>query len=232
MSQPADPDASAGESAPAVEPFASILEYAARLGPRHIWMLQQLARLRERPEPWIVAGPTRIEDWHVGAIVVGPPGIFLIWPVATRVEPGLWETLMQCHAHVQRGLGEQSHAVESVVFSPTHDRGRMQRWMDSEFDMLTAYGHNLDHLLAEWHPVSGVYLGERWISELATASEPREALYGPDTGAQQKYPRWSPPLARIAPDPPMTKDLADLLQGFATADPVSSYPTEKPQRSN
>jgi hypothetical protein len=227
MSQPADPDASAGESAPAVEPFASILEYAARLGPRHIWMLQQLARLRERPEPWIVSGPTRIEDWHVGAIAVGPPGIFLIWVKTTRTEPALWSTLRQCRAHVQRCLGEHGHpSVEIVLFSPTHQRGHMQRWMDIEDDMLTAYGSDLDRLLVEWEPVSGVYLSDRWIARVASASRPRETLYGPDRGAQQTYPRYSPPRAQSAPDPPTTDDLADLLQGFAAVDPVTMDPGE------
>ena len=78
MSQQADPKFLTVESAPAVEPFASIMEYAERVGSRHLWMLQQLEKLRERRERWIVAGPARIECWHVGAIAVGPPGFFLI----------------------------------------------------------------------------------------------------------------------------------------------------------
>ena len=80
MSQQSDQEFVTLEGAPAVEPFASIMEYAERLGSRHLWMLQQLGRLRERSERWIVAGPARIEQWHVGAIVAGPPGFFLIWP--------------------------------------------------------------------------------------------------------------------------------------------------------
>ncbi len=191
MSQPAQKRFVEAQDSPAIEPFASIMEYATRLGPRHLWMLQQLSRLRERPERWIVAGPARVESWHVGAIVVGPPGVFLIWPKATRVEPGLWANLRECREHVQRCLGEQSRAaVEVVVFSPSHVRGHMQRWMDTEDDVLTADGRDLDRLLAEWEPISGVHLSEQWLSWLETASAPREWLYGPDSGAHQQYPHW------------------------------------------
>jgi hypothetical protein len=161
MVQRADAKVIAPEDAPPVEPFASILEYADRLGSRHRWMLEQLDRLRERPERWIVAGPARVEEWHVGAIVVGPPGFFLLWPKTTRVDPGLWATLRDCREHVQRCLGEQSPAtVEVVVFSPSDERGHMQRWMNTEFDLLTAHGNDLDRLLAEWEPVSGVSLSD------------------------------------------------------------------------
>jgi len=196
MSQQADQKFVTTESAPAVEPFASIMEYAERLGSRHASMLQQLERLRDRPERWIVAGPARIECWHVGAIVVGPPGFFLIWPMTTRVEPGLWATLQECREHAQRALGEGSGAsVEVVVFSPSGERGHMQRWMNTEFDVLTAHGNDLDRLLAEWEPVSGRYLSARWLANLAAAARPREVLYGPDHGAHQHFPDWSAPRA-------------------------------------
>ena len=203
MSQQADQTFVTEESAPAVEPFASILEYAKRLGSRHLEMLQQLERLRERPEPWIVAGPARIECWHVGAIVVGPPGFFLIWPVATRVEPGLWATLRGCREHVQRCLGEHSRVMaEVVVFSPSNERGHMQRWINAEFDVLTADGRDLDRLLAEWEPISGMYLGDRWLADLQKRSVPRETIYGPDLGAHQQFPRWSAPRSTTAADHP------------------------------
>lgn len=196
MVQRADAKVMTAEEAPPVEPFASILEYADRLGSRHRWMLEQLDRLRERPERWIVAGPARVEEWHVGAIVAGPPGFFLLWPKTTRVEPGLWSTLRDCREHVQRCLGEQSPAtVEVVVFSPSDERGHMQRWMNTEFDLLTADGNDLDRLLAEWEPVSGVSLSDEWLASLAVASRPREELYGPDRGAHQRFPSWSTPRA-------------------------------------
>ncbi|MCA1700958.1 MAG: hypothetical protein LC790_19490, partial [Actinobacteria bacterium] len=131
MSQQSDQEFVTLEGSPAVEPFASIMEYAERLGSRHLWMLQQLGRLCERSDRWIVAGPARIEQWHVGAIVAGPPGFFLIWPKTTRTEPGLWATLRECREHVQHSLGEQSRAlVEVVVFSPSNERGHIQRWMN------------------------------------------------------------------------------------------------------
>ena len=203
MSQQSDRNFVSTEGAPAVEPFASIMEYAERLGSRHHWMLQQLARLRERGERWIVAGPARIEHWHVGAVVAGPPGFFLIWAMTTRVEPGLWATLRECREHVQHCLGEQSRAVvEVVVFSPSNERGHMQRWMNTEFDVLTAHGNDLDRLLADWEPVSGVYLSDRWLSGLERASEPRETLYGPDRGAHQQFPLWSTARAAMTVDRP------------------------------
>ena len=203
MSQQADPKFLTVESAPAVEPFASIMEYAERVGSRHLWMLQQLEKLRERRERWIVAGPARIECWHVGAIAVGPPGFFLIWPMTTRVEPGLWGSLRECREHVQRCLGEQSGAtVEVVVFSPSNERGHMQRWMDTEDDVLTADGRDLDRLLAEWEPISGMYLGDQWLADLQKRSVPRETIYGPDLGAHQQFPRWSAPRATTPADHP------------------------------
>jgi len=192
MSQPPDQEFVSAVGAPAVEPVASILEYAERLGSRHLSMLQQLARLRERPEQWIVTGPARIESWHVGAIVVGPPGFFLIWPKTTRTEPGLWANLRDCRGHLQHCLGEHSQvSVEVVVFSPSGERGYMQRWMDIEDDVLTAHGNDLDRLLVEWEPISGMHLSDGWLSRLQKASVPRDELYGPDTGAHQQYPLWS-----------------------------------------
>ena len=203
MSQQPDLRFVTTEGAPAVEPFASIMEYAERLGSRHLWMLQQLEKLHERPDRWLIAGPARIEHWHVGAIVVGPPGFFLIWPKTTRTEPGLWATLRECREHVQRCLGEQSlTSVEVVVFSPSHERGHIQRWMDTEDDVLTADGRDLDRLLAEWEPVSGVYLSDQWLSALERASEPREQLYGPDKGAHQRFPLWAAARATTTVDRP------------------------------
>ena len=231
MSQPIRRPGSTAAHMPAIEPLASILEYGARLTTRHIWMLQQLARLYERREPWIVAGAPRAEGLQFGAIAVGPPGIFLIWPIATRVEPALWKPMRECREHIQRCVGEQSQAsVEIVVFTPIHQRGHMQRWMSAQFNsVLTADGNDLDRLLVEWEPVSGVYLSERWLSDLAHAARPRETLYGPDTGAQQTYPGWSPPRADVGVvDPPAADDLADLLQRLAAPASVATGRPETP----
>ena len=71
----------------------------------------------------------------------------------------------------------------------------MQRWMNTEFDVLTAHGNDLDRLLAEWEPISGILLGHEWLSSFAMASAPRESLYGPDQGAHQQYPNWLAPRA-------------------------------------
>lgn len=230
MPQPAHRRGSSGANMPAIEPLGSILEYGARLTTRHIWMLQQLARLHERPEPWIIAGIARAEDLGFGAIAVGPPGIFLIWPITTRVEPALWKPMRECREYIQRCVGEQSHAsVEIVVFTPIHQRGHMQRWMDSEDDVLTAVGDDLDRLLAEWEPVSGVYLTEQWLGDLARASHPRETLLGPDSGAQQTYSSWSPPRADLeVVDPPNGEDLADLLRGFAARPRMATGRSDAP----
>lgn len=199
MSRSAPQRFAATKHEPAIEPFASIVEYAARLEPRYVWMLQQLARLRDCPERWIVAGPARVEDWHVGAIAVGPPGLFLLWPITARVEPALWVTLRDCRAHVRRGLGEDTHAaVEIVLYEANGERPCMQRWMDTEDDVLIAVGENLDRLLARWEPVTGVYLSDAWLSRFEAASAARERLHGPDRGAHQKHPRWSPYPSRPA----------------------------------
>ncbi len=55
MSQQPDRKFVTTEGAPAVEPFASIMEYAERLGSRHLWMLQQLEKLRERTDRCLIA---------------------------------------------------------------------------------------------------------------------------------------------------------------------------------
>lgn len=193
MSYSAPQRFAATKDAPAIEPIASVIEYAARLEPRYLSMLQQLARLRDRPERWIVVGPARIEDWHVGAIAVGPPGFFLLWPITARVEPALWATLRECREHVQGCLGERSRtAVEIVLYEADDERPCMQRWMDTEDDVLIAVGAELDRVLAEWEPVTGAYLSDAWLSRLQVASAARDGLQGPDRGAHQKHPRWSP----------------------------------------
>lgn len=76
----------------------------------------------------------------------------------------------------------------------------MQRWGDTEDDVLTADGYDLDRLLAEWEPVSGLYLSDQWLSELETAPRPRETFYGADKGAHQQFPHWSAARATLPAD--------------------------------
>ena len=106
-----------------LEPFASKLEYFARLNAAGAKLEQQLAKLG--PEFFVLAGGYgRAEVWSPDAIVVGPPGIFLINVVWGRAELHLWYSSESCRLHLLKGLGPGfTGMVEVVFFSPGAGEG-------------------------------------------------------------------------------------------------------------
>ena len=111
-----------------LEPFASTLEYIARLNAAGAKLEQQLAKLG--PEFFVLAGGYgRAEVWSPDAIVVGPPGVFLIHVVWGRAELPLWYSSESCRLHILKGLGPGfTGMVEVVFFSPGAGEGeQMER---------------------------------------------------------------------------------------------------------
>ena len=112
-------DCASGE----LEPFASTLEYIARLNEAGATLEQQLAKLG--PEFFVLAGGYgRAEVWSPDAIVVGPPGIFLIHVVWGDAELPLWYSSESCRLNILKGLGSAfTGMVEVVFFSPSAGKG-------------------------------------------------------------------------------------------------------------
>jgi hypothetical protein len=173
-----------------LEPFASTLEYIARLNAAGATLEQQLAKLG--PEFFVLAGGYgRAEVWAPDAIVVGPPGIFLIHVVWGRAELQLWYSSESCRLHILKGLGPQfTGMVEVVFFSPGAGKGeQMERLVfppavgSRGFNVLKVDG-DLVGALAKYVP-AGDRISPGWVARLRKMAEPRWKLGGPDPRAEQ-----------------------------------------------
>ena len=92
-------------------------------------MDKQLDAFSEEDDPdWIVLRPARFERWHVDALVVGPPGIFLIWPIWGSAELGLWQSAQLCRRYLAESLGADFRGAVEVVYF--RDRGPRQSYLD------------------------------------------------------------------------------------------------------
>ncbi len=173
-----------------LEPFASTLEYIARLNAAGATLEQQLAKLG--PEFFVLAGGYgRAEVWSPDAIVVGPPGIFLIHVVWGRAELQLWYSSESCRLHLLKGLGpEFTGMVEVVFFSPTTGEGEQTERLvfppavgSRGFNVLWVDG-DLVGALEEYVP-AGDRICPGWLAQLRKLAQPRWKLSGPDPRAQQ-----------------------------------------------
>jgi hypothetical protein len=173
------------------EPVASLFEYVQRINDAGTSLAAHAARLG--PE-FFVIGPGRIEEWHVDAIVVGPTGIFLIWPIWSQAEKMLWETSELVRQHLTEQLGPNFFgAVEIVFYNPrVVDETRMDRYVYAGhgailmFNILGATG-DLAQLLTDWEPDDGrPRLPSAWIDQLRAESAPRWTLDGPDPQAEKR----------------------------------------------
>ena len=181
-----------------LEPLASMLEYVQRLTKAEEMLRAQLSELDQRE--FIVVGPGRIRDWHVDAIVIGPPGIFLIWAVWTEAERGLWPTAELCRHYLREDLGIGFDGSVEVVFSsPSRRTGEVHRAVVGPWESVPGFNvlfiqGNVAEVIAGWKPEGGLKCVSRaWIAALRTRAAPRWGLEGPD-------PRADPePVMRLRP---------------------------------
>ncbi|HEV7804874.1 MAG TPA: hypothetical protein VGO80_03590 [Solirubrobacteraceae bacterium] len=173
-----------------LEPFASKLEYIARLNAAGAKLEQQLAKLG--PEFFVLAGGYgRAEIWSPDAIVVGTPGVFLIHVVWGDAELPLWYSSESCRLDILKGLGPGfTGMVEVVFFSPGAGEGeQMERLVfppavgSRGFNVLFVDG-DLVSALAGYVP-AGHRISPGWLGRLRKLAEPRWELGGPDPRAQQ-----------------------------------------------
>lgn len=171
-----------------LEPLASMLEYVQRLTAAEETLRTQLAELDR--EQYIVVGPGRIRDWHVDAIVIGPPGIFLIWALWADVERGLWPTAELCRQYFCADLGGHFQGSVEVVFaSPSTRACEVQRAVAGPWESIAGFNvlftqGNIAEVIMGWEPEGGLMRVSRaWIAELRTRAEPRWNVQGPDPRA-------------------------------------------------
>lgn len=180
---------------PHLEPLASYAEYLKRLEKARGDLMTQLGRLG--PE-WVVCGTGRLEGWGLGAMAVGPPGIFLLWPIAGSPEPMLCLRSDECRQWVQREVGAQWPGVVEIVFYLPHSKpGSIERDVSphgergDSWNVLYATGWNLHELLSDWEPASGVYIAAEWLEQFADSAQERwkrpdgDWMYGPDAPARR-----------------------------------------------
>ena len=171
-----------------LEPLASMLEYVQRLTKAEETLRAQLSELDQRE--FIVVGPGRIRDWHVDAIVIGPPGIFLIWAIWAKVESALQPNAEVCRQYFCQDLGAGFlGSVEIVFFNPSPGPGTFQRVVAGPWEslpglnMLFTQG-NVAEVIAGWEPEGGLRRVSRaWIAEMRTRAAPRWERRGPGPGA-------------------------------------------------
>ena len=172
------------------QPLASTLEYIARLNAAGAELEQQLAKLG--PEFFVLAGGYgRAEVWSPDAIVVGPPGVFLIHVVWGSPELHLWYSSESCRLHLLKGLGPRfTGMVEVVFFSPTGGEGKQTERLvfppavgSRGFNVLWVDG-DLVGALDEYVP-AGDRLSVGWLAELRKLAKPRYELCGPDPRADR-----------------------------------------------
>jgi hypothetical protein len=166
------------KSEPAVEPLASRLEHAARVEAcRHDTELQ-LDELVARDPRWRVFLGAWVRGVHVHFIVVGPPGVFLVWAFDRQSSTEQAALVMPARRQIQAELGKDWPGKVEVIF---HHPGGTPKWdrfvvyhdaADELIDVVHS-GADLGGLLETWHPEDGVWLDERWLEWLAKASEPR-----------------------------------------------------------
>lgn len=180
-----------------LEPLASMLEYVQRLTAAEKTLRTQLAELDR--EQYIVVGPGRIRDWHVDAIVIGPPGIFLIWTRWINIERALWPNAEVCRQQFCKDLGAGfDGSVEIVFFSPSTVAPSVERVVLGPgggvpgFNVLMVEG-NVVKVISEWEPAGGLLcVSPAWIAELRRRAEPRWKMHGPDSLANPQ-PVMRPP---------------------------------------
>ena len=157
-------------------------------------MAAELDKLRGL-EDWLVLCDAygRIGEWHPDAVVMGPPGVFLISPIWADAEPTLWISAERCRLRLHTALGPDfTGAVEIVFFSP---RGpdpdvpaRIERILGPPAAGLPGFSviriqcyDALARLLTEYEPMGGLQrLSTAWIREMAQKAKPRAHLLGPD----------------------------------------------------
>lgn len=196
------------------EALRAIIEYQLRLAMPYAAMDKQLDAFSEEDDPdWIVLRPARFERWHVDALVVGPPGIFLIWPIWGSAELGLWQSAQLCRRYLAESLGADFRgAVEVVYFrdrgSVLPGPGTIERILHAgrpglrSCDFLHAESSKLDVLLRTWRPPEGLrLLSPEWIDTLRPIGYPlglSVTLQGPQPDAQRlpllpEIVDWPPP---------------------------------------
>ena len=193
----------------------AIVEYQLRLAMIYAAMDKQLDAFSEEDDPdWIVLRPARFERWHVDALVIGPPGIFLIWPIWGSAELGLWHSAQLCRRYLADSLGADfTGAVEVVYFRDRGSKcvegpGTIERVFHvgrpgvCGCDFLRAESTKLDVLLRTWRPPEGLQmLSPEWIDALRPIGYPLGLsinLDGPQPDAQCLPPPpelidWPPP---------------------------------------
>ncbi len=180
-----------------LEPLASMLEYVQRLTAAEQTLRTQLAELDR--QQFIVVGPGRIRDWHVDAIVIGPPGIFLIWVIWVEAERGLWPNAELCRRYFCEDLGPGFQGSVEIVFAaPSTRAGEVQRvvlgpWESIPgFNVLFTQG-NAAEVIAGWEPSGGLKrVSPAWIAEMRVGAAPCYEREGPDTRANPQ-PVMRPP---------------------------------------
>jgi hypothetical protein len=167
----------AGFTRPRLEPLASRLERAGRVGSCKQQTLELLADLNAS-WPCAVFPGVWVSGICVDFLTVTWKGVFLIWSIDYRWTVGQAAMVMPARAEVQRELGEDwPGQVEAVFHSPREGTGWTRHLLvddeSSEPVDIVIMGGRIDELLVDWKPVGEIGLDPEWIRWLCGAARPR-----------------------------------------------------------
>jgi hypothetical protein len=166
------------------------LDYIRRLNRAGQTLGKELDQLGD--EYIVERGHCRVEHWQLDAIVIGPPGIFLIWATWGDPEAVLWFHAEACRRHVLASLGEEFRGSVEIVFytngsGPTRTRRCLAPPAAGSrgFNVLLMQGQ-FAQLLRQHQPPAGLRrLSGEWLDQLRRDSVPDFWHSGPHPLAQQ-----------------------------------------------
>ena len=116
MTMPSAPDPqlpSAAGTGGDLSVLGDVLRYAASYAVAQEALDKALEGVRKLPD-WVVITPGCIEGWTFGAIVAGPPAVFLFWPFPAGLPARQWDASRNCRQYVHDLLGPTFAARSSL----------------------------------------------------------------------------------------------------------------------
>ena len=142
--------------------LGDVLRYAAGYAVAQEALDRALEGVRKL-EDWVVISPGCIEGWTFGAMVAGPPAVFLFWPFPRGIPARQWCASEACRQHVHDMLGPDFRgAVELVFFDWTSPGPCVERHLRANNTDIPPMSpvflrhHKLDVFLPAWELLPGI----------------------------------------------------------------------------
>lgn len=197
MTMPSAPDPyvpSAAGTGGDLSVLGDVLRYAASYAVAQEALDRALEGVRKLPD-WVVITPGCIEGWTFGAIVAGPPAVFLFWPFPAGLPARQWDASRNCRQYVHDLLGPDFRgAVELVYFHWMSPRASVEREVFaggrdiSPTSLAFVSHHELDAYLPAWELLPGIEpLSPQLLGQIREMAK-RPVQPGPPDGGADRLP--------------------------------------------